>query len=81
MKLFPVGIYVSITDYFENLKLTKKYLSKNKSLFEAGFEFGNCFSRVDILVPFQTLFRIQSSIVHLIPEGIEVDRQQSQSKG
>ena len=50
-KLFPNGVNMPIEDYSENLQKTKEFLNKNKALFEAGFEFGNCFSRADILVP------------------------------
>ncbi|MEX0920212.1 MAG: DUF2779 domain-containing protein [Candidatus Pacearchaeota archaeon] len=48
--LFPEGIDLP-TDYKENLKESKESLKKKKPLFEAGFEFNNCFSRADILVP------------------------------
>ncbi|MGC9778289.1 MAG: hypothetical protein HZR80_03515 [Candidatus Heimdallarchaeota archaeon] len=50
-KLFPNGINIPIEDYYENLQKTKVFLSNNKVLFEAGFEYGNCFSRADVLVP------------------------------
>ncbi|MGC9778595.1 MAG: DUF2779 domain-containing protein [Candidatus Heimdallarchaeota archaeon] len=50
-KLFPDGINIPIEDYSDNLQKTKEVLNKNKTLFEAGFEFRNCFSRADILVP------------------------------
>ncbi|MGC9777799.1 MAG: DUF2779 domain-containing protein [Candidatus Heimdallarchaeota archaeon] len=49
-KLFPNGVNIPIEDYSENLQKTKEVLNKTKTLFEAGFEFRNCFSRVDILV-------------------------------
>jgi len=49
-KLFPEGIDLS-TEYKENIRETKEALKKKKPLFEAGFEFNNCFSRADILVP------------------------------
>lgn len=49
--LFPNGINVSFEDFKENIQKTKESLSKGKPLFEAGFQFENCFSRADILVP------------------------------
>jgi len=49
-KLFPEGINLPI-DYKENIQKSKESLKENKPLFEAGFEFNNCFSRADILVP------------------------------
>jgi len=49
-KLFPEGIDLP-TDYKKNIRETKEALKKKKPLFEAGFEFNNCFSRADILVP------------------------------
>ena len=48
--LFPEGIDLP-TDYKENIRESKEALKKKKPLFEAGFEFNNCFSRADILVP------------------------------
>lgn len=50
-KLFPHGINLPIDNYAENIKHTKKALTKNKPLFEAGLEFKKCFSRADILAP------------------------------
>ena len=50
-KLFPNGIDLSEYNYTENIKKTKEALKEKKPLFEAGFEFNNCFSRADILVP------------------------------
>ena len=50
-KIFPHGINLPIDNYDENIKHTKKALTKNKPLFEAGMQFKNCFSRADILVP------------------------------
>ncbi|MCK5047674.1 MAG: DUF2779 domain-containing protein, partial [Candidatus Heimdallarchaeota archaeon] len=50
-ELFPNGVNIPIEDYSENLQKTKEFLNKNKVLFEAGFEFRNCFSRADIFVP------------------------------
>jgi len=50
-KLFPKGIDLQTKDYLKNIEDTKKALKEKKSLFEAGFEFNNCFSRADILVP------------------------------
>ena len=50
-KLFLNGIDLSGYNYTENIKKTKEALKKKKPLFEAGFEFNNCFSRADILVP------------------------------
>lgn len=48
--LFPEGIDLP-TDYKENIRESREALKKKKPLFEAGFEFNNCFSRADILVP------------------------------
>lgn len=50
-KLFPKGIDLQTDDYAKNLKDTEKAIKEKKPLFEAGFEFDNCFSRADILVP------------------------------
>src|SRR3989338_2926568 len=50
-KLFPNGIDLSKYNYIENLKKTEEALKEKKPLFEAGFEFNNCFSRADILFP------------------------------
>ena len=50
-KLFSDGIDLSRYDYIENINKTKEALNEKKPLFEAGFEFNNCFSRADILVP------------------------------
>jgi hypothetical protein len=50
-KLFSEGIDLSKYNYKENIKKTKDALNENKPIFEAGFEFNNCFSRADILVP------------------------------
>ncbi len=50
-QLFPKGINIPIDDYSENILKTKEFLVKKKPLFEAGFEFNNCYSRADILVP------------------------------
>ena len=50
-QLYPNGINIPIEDYSENLLKTNEFLIKNKPLFEAGFEFDNCFARTDILVP------------------------------
>ncbi len=49
--LFSDGIALPVKDYQKNLQQTKESMKKEKPLFEAGFEFGNCFSRADILVP------------------------------
>lgn len=49
-KLFPDGIDLP-TDHQENLKASKDCLRDKKPLFEAGFEFNNCYSRADILDP------------------------------
>ncbi len=50
-KLFSNGIDLSQYSYLENIKKTKEALKEKRPLFEAGFEFNNCFSRADILVP------------------------------
>lgn len=50
-KLFPNGIDLGVEDYKKNIEESKNALKEKKPLFEAGFEFDNCFSRVDILVP------------------------------
>lgn len=50
-RLFPNGLNLPTEDFKENLQKTKESLSEGVPLFEAGFEFGNCFSRADILVP------------------------------
>ncbi|MEK6857531.1 MAG: DUF2779 domain-containing protein [Nanoarchaeota archaeon] len=50
-KLFPGGINLPAKDFNDNLFMTKDSLNEDKPLFEAGFKFGNCFSRADILVP------------------------------
>ena len=50
-KLFPDGIDISIDNFGENLKDSKRLLGSGKPLFEAGFRSGNCYSRADILVP------------------------------
>lgn len=50
-KLFPKGIDLQTKDYLKNIEDTKNALKEKKPLFEAGFEFNNCFSRADILVP------------------------------
>src|SRR3989344_5290252 len=49
--LFPKGIDLQTKDYLKNIEDTKKSSKEKKPLFEAGFEFSNCFSRADILVP------------------------------
>ena len=48
--LYPDGIDLP-TDHQENLKASKDCLKDKKPLFEAGFEFNNCYSRADILDP------------------------------
>jgi len=48
--LFPEGVDLP-TDYIENIKKSEEFLNSGKPLFEAGFEFNNCFSRADVLVP------------------------------
>ncbi len=50
-KLFPEGIDLPVDNYKKNLEDSEKALKDKKPLFEAGFEFDNCFSRADILVP------------------------------
>ncbi len=50
-QLFSKGINIPIDEYSENILKTKDFLTKNKPLFEAGFEFENCFARADIIVP------------------------------
>ncbi|PJA69777.1 DUF2779 domain-containing protein, partial [Candidatus Pacearchaeota archaeon CG_4_9_14_3_um_filter_35_19] len=49
--LFSDGIDIQAEDYLKNIAETKELLKKRKPLFEAGFEFENCFSRADILEP------------------------------
>lgn len=50
-KLFPKGIDLAGLDFEENIQRTKEALKEKKPLFEAGFRFGDCFARADILVP------------------------------
>jgi len=50
-QLFPEGIDLPVDDFIKNLEESEKALKEKKPLFEAGFEFENCFSRADILVP------------------------------
>jgi len=50
-KLFPEGIDLSGLDFKDNITKTKESIKLKKPLFEAGFQFENCFSRADILVP------------------------------
>src|SRR3989344_7877543 len=49
--LFKDGIDLKVEDYSDNIKKTQEALKQNKTLFEAGFQSGNCFSRADILEP------------------------------
>ena len=41
--LFSDGINLPAENYLENLRKTKEAMKKGKPLFEAGFEFNNCF--------------------------------------
>ena len=50
-KLYPEGVEVPFDDFKTNLEKSKELLSEGKPLFEAGFKFGDCYSRADILVP------------------------------
>jgi len=50
-KLFPEGIDLPVDNYKKNLEDSEKALKEKKLLFEASFDFDNCFSRADILVP------------------------------
>ncbi len=49
-KMFP-GIDLSEADFKENLAETKKYISQNKIIYEAGFMIDNLYSRSDIIIP------------------------------
>ena len=44
-QLFSKGINIPYDDYSENIPKTKEFLVKKKPLFEAGFEFNNCYSK------------------------------------
>ena len=57
-KLFPDGIDLSIFKFLENQEKTKEALSHRKPIFEAGFQFNDCFSRADILVPIGDMWDI-----------------------
>ncbi|MBW2972858.1 DUF2779 domain-containing protein [Candidatus Woesearchaeota archaeon] len=50
-KLFPDGIDLPADDFVKNLEESEKALKERKPLFEAGFKFGNIFSRADVIVP------------------------------
>jgi len=50
-KLYPGGIDLEVDNYKKNILDSEKALKKKKPLFEAGFQFENCFSRADVLVP------------------------------
>ena len=49
--LFPKGISLTKYDFMENIRKTKEAIKKKKPLFEAGFMYGDCYSRADILEP------------------------------
>ncbi len=49
-KMFD-GVDLSGADFKENLAETKKYVSQNKIVFEAGFMIDNLFSRSDVIIP------------------------------
>ena len=48
---FKGGISISEGNFQQSLKLSKEHLEKRKVLFEAGFLFGRCYSRADVLKP------------------------------
>ncbi|MBN1190242.1 MAG: DUF2779 domain-containing protein [Dehalococcoidales bacterium] len=50
-KLYPDGINIPDDNFKLNLELTRKHLSEERPLFEAGFMAGNLFARLDILKP------------------------------
>jgi len=50
-KLYPAGVEVAWGDFNETLAKTKEYVADGKTVFEASFLFGDCYCRVDILVP------------------------------
>ncbi len=50
-KLFPDGINISEDDFMGNIRKTKKLLSSEKPLFEAGIMQDNLYSRADVLKP------------------------------
>ncbi len=50
-KLFPEGKDVPSIEFTEDLLSTRNLLREKKPLFEAAFLYGQCYCRVDILVP------------------------------
>lgn len=51
-KVFPKGVDISWTaSYSEVISKSKEMLSKRIPLFEAGFQYNNAYSRIDVLKP------------------------------
>lgn len=50
-KLYPDGIDIYTMNEAKFLELSNEFLKQRKPLFEAGFVYNNCLSRVDILAP------------------------------
>tara|TARA_Y100000310_G_C20685629_1_gene818752 strand:+ start:1557 stop:3068 length:1512 start_codon:yes stop_codon:yes gene_type:complete len=50
-KFYQEGIDLSSLSFIENLEKSEEMLKEKKPLFEAGFKFGDCYSRCDVLVP------------------------------
>ncbi len=50
-QLYRDGIDITSMNEAKYLEISKEFLKERKPLFEAGFEFDNCLSRVDILLP------------------------------
>jgi len=49
--LFPGGINAQIEGFMDSINKSKELLKEKKTLFEAGFLSGRCYSRADILEP------------------------------